>query len=66
MVENGAGSEAATRWTDFRRHTTETRPPIWHHYKDHDVSAVPPEGPGITMLVMLNILSRFDLTKLPA
>ena len=23
----------------------------------------PPNGPGITMLVMLNILSRFDLTK---
>ena len=24
-----------------------------------------PNGPGITMLVMLNILSRFDLTKFP-
>ncbi len=32
-------------------------------YKGHDVWQCPPNGPGITMLVMLNILSRFDLTK---
>ena len=35
-------------------------------YKGHDVWQCPPNGPGITMLVMLNILSRFDLTKFPA
>ena len=35
-------------------------------YKGHDVWQCPPNGPGITMLVMLNILSRFDLTKYPA
>ena len=34
-------------------------------YKGHDVWQCPPNGPGITMLVMLNILSRFDLTKFP-
>jgi gamma-glutamyltranspeptidase / glutathione hydrolase len=32
-------------------------------YKGLDVWQCPPNGPGITMLVMLNILSHFDLTK---
>src|SRR5471030_2413366 len=43
--------------------TTETTVPIGTAYKGHDVWQCPPNGPGITMLVMLNILSRFDLTK---
>ncbi|WP_204338135.1 gamma-glutamyltransferase, partial [Proteus mirabilis] len=30
-------------------------------YKELDVWQCPPNGPGITMLLMLNILSRFDL-----
>ena len=44
-------------------HSTETTSPIGTMYKGHDVWQCPPNGPGITMLVMLNILSRFDLTK---
>ena len=51
---------------DFARHTTETTVPIGTMYKGLDVWQCPPNGPGITMLVMLNILSRFDLTKFPA
>ncbi len=51
---------------DFGRHTTETTVPIGTMYKGLDVWQCPPNGPGITMLVMLNILSRFDLTKFPA
>ena len=51
---------------DFAAHTTETTAPIGTMYKGHDVWQCPPNGPGITMLVMLNILSRFDLTKFPA
>src|ERR1700710_2390559 len=51
---------------DFAAHTTETTTPIGTIYKGHDVWQCPPNGPGITMLVMLNILSRFDLTKFPA
>src|SRR5260370_14283468 len=50
---------------DFATHTTETTTPIGTVYKGHDVWQCPPNGPGITMLVMLNILSRFDLTKFP-
>src|SRR3954453_8101609 len=51
---------------DFAAHTTETTAPIGTMYKGLDVWQCPPNGPGITMLVMLNILSRFDLTKFPA
>ena len=50
---------------DFAAHTTETTTPIGTAYKSHDVWQCPPNGPGITMLVMLNILSNFDLTKYP-
>src|SRR6202040_2663325 len=48
---------------DFAAHSTETTVPIGTMYKGHDVWQCPPNGPGITMLVMLNILSHFDLTK---
>ena len=48
---------------DFARHKTEVTVPIGTAYKGLDVWQCPPNGPGITMLVMLNILSRFDLTK---
>src|SRR5205814_2116703 len=51
---------------DFAAHTTETTAPIGTMYKGLDVWQCPPNGPGITMLVMLNILSRFDLTKFQA
>jgi gamma-glutamyltranspeptidase/glutathione hydrolase len=50
---------------DFAAHRTETTKPISTTYKGHQVWQCPPNGPGITMLVMLNILSRFDLTKYP-
>jgi gamma-glutamyltranspeptidase/glutathione hydrolase len=58
-----AASAACTRWKISPRHSTETTSPIGTMYKGHDVWQCPPNGPGITMLVMLNILSRFDLTK---
>ncbi|WP_022720991.1 gamma-glutamyltransferase [Rhodopseudomonas sp. B29] len=48
---------------DFAGHSTEATSPIGTIYKGFDVWQCPPNGPGITMLVMLNILSRFDLTK---
>jgi len=51
---------------DFAEHTTEITTPIGTTYKGHDVWQCPPNGPGITMLAMLNVLSRFDLTKFPA
>jgi gamma-glutamyltranspeptidase/glutathione hydrolase len=66
MVETLRGIGGLHTLDDFAAHTTETTIPIGTIYKGHDVWQCPPNGPGITMLVMLNILSRFDLTKYPA
>src|SRR5882762_1299974 len=66
MVETLRGIGGLHTLEDFAAHTTETTSPIGTLYKEHDVWQCPPNGPGITMLVMLNILSRFDLTKFPA
>ena len=65
MVETLRGIGGLHTLDDFAAHTTETTTPIGTIYKGHDVWQCPPNGPGITMLVMLNILSRFDLTKFP-
>src|SRR3977135_1406616 len=66
MVETLRGIGGLHTLDDFATHTTETTAPIGTIYKGHDVWQCPPNGPGITMLVMLNILSRCDLTKFPA
>ena len=66
MVETLRGIGGLHTADDFAEHTTETTSPIGTVYKGYDVWQCPPNGPGITMLVMLNILSRFDLTKFPA
>jgi gamma-glutamyltranspeptidase/glutathione hydrolase len=63
MVETLRGIGGLHTLDDFARHTTETTVPLGTMYKGLDVWQCPPNGPGITMLVMLNILSRFDLTK---
>jgi gamma-glutamyltranspeptidase/glutathione hydrolase len=63
MVETLRGIGGLHTSDDFASHTTETTAPIGTMYKGLDVWQCPPNGPGITMLVMLNILSRFDLTK---
>jgi gamma-glutamyltranspeptidase/glutathione hydrolase len=66
MVETLRAIGGLQTLDDFAAHTTETTVPIGTMYKGLDVWQCPPNGPGITMLVMLNILSRFDLTKFPA
>jgi gamma-glutamyltranspeptidase/glutathione hydrolase len=66
MVETLRGIGGLHTLDDFAAHTTETTSPIGTLYEGHDVWQCPPNGPGITMLVMLNILSRFDLKKFPA
>src|SRR5271154_442398 len=63
MVETLRGIGGLHTLDDFAAHTTDTTSPIGTTYKGHDVWQCPPNGPGITILVMLNILSRFDLTK---
>src|ERR1700674_2757863 len=66
MVETLRGIGGLHTLDAFAAHTTETTAPIGTIYKGLDVWQCPPNGPGITMLVMLNILSRFDLTKFAA
>src|SRR6516164_3667097 len=63
MVETLRGIGGLHTLDDLAAHTTETTVPIGTTYKDLDIWQCPPNGPGITMLVMLNILSHFDLTK---
>jgi gamma-glutamyltranspeptidase/glutathione hydrolase len=63
MVETLRGIGGLHTLEDFAEHTTEVTSPIGTMYKGIDAWQCPPNGPGITMLVMLNILSRFDLTK---
>jgi gamma-glutamyltranspeptidase/glutathione hydrolase len=63
MVETLRGIGGLHTLDDFAAHTTETTTPIGTMYKGHDVWQCPPNGPGVTALLMLNILSRFDLTK---
>src|ERR1700761_5729683 len=63
MVETLRGIGGPHTLEDFASHSTEKTSPIGTMYKGLDVWQCPPNGPGITMLVMLNILARFDLTK---
>src|SRR5437660_3124838 len=63
MVETLRGIGGLHTLDDFAAHATEITSPIGTMYKGLDVWQCPPNGPGITMLVMLNILSHFDLTK---
>src|ERR1700759_3792823 len=63
MVETLRGIGGLHTLEDFAEHTTEVTSPIGTTYKDLDVWQCPPNGPGITMLLMLNIMSRFDLKK---
>src|SRR3954463_13860597 len=63
MVETLRGIGGLHTLDDFAAHTTETTTPIGTTYKGYDVWQCPPNGPGVTALLMLNILSRFDLTK---
>jgi len=48
---------------DFAAHRTEVTTPLKTAYRSHDVWQCPPNGPGLTMLLMLNILEGFDLSK---
>ena len=47
---------------DFADNATEIVKPINTRYRNHKIWQCPPNGPGITMLMMLNVLSGFELS----
>src|SRR5499426_1216099 len=49
---------------DFTRHRGEVVAPISTNYRGLDVLELPPNTQGLTTLVLLNILERFDLAAL--
>jgi gamma-glutamyltranspeptidase/glutathione hydrolase len=51
---------------DLAAHRGDAVEPIATNYRGLDVVEIPPSGQGITALVMLNILERFDLAALEA
>jgi len=49
---------------DFARHRGDAVAPISSNYRGLDLVEIPPNGQGLTALVMLNILENFDLKSL--
>jgi gamma-glutamyltranspeptidase/glutathione hydrolase len=49
---------------DFARHHGDAATPISSNYRGLDLVELPPNGQGLTALVMLNILENFDLKSL--
>src|SRR5690349_2947542 len=64
MVKTLAARESFLTREDFSRHSGETVQPISTNYRGLDLLEIPPNGQGLTALVMLNILENFDIGAL--
>ncbi len=51
---------------DFARHTSTFVEPVSTNYRGYDIWELPPNGQGIAVLQMLNLLEPFDLKSLGA
>jgi gamma-glutamyltranspeptidase/glutathione hydrolase len=64
VVATVAGRGSFLTVEDFARHRGEAVAPIRSNYRGLDVLEMPPNTQGVTALVLLNILARFDLAAL--
>ena len=49
---------------DFAEHTSNFVDPVSTNYRGYDVWELPPNGQGIAVLQMLNLLEPFDLKSM--
>ena len=64
MVKTVAARGSFLTTEDFARHRGDVLTPISTNYRGLDLVEIPPNGQGLTALVMLNILENFDLKAL--
>ncbi len=60
MKENGG----YLRYEDLKKHTSEWVEPVSTNYRGYDVWELPPNGQGIAVLQMLNILEGYDIKSM--
>ncbi|GMQ27557.1 gamma-glutamyltransferase [Algoriphagus confluentis] len=60
MKENGG----YLRYEDLQKHRSEWVEPVYTNYRGYDVWELPPNGQGIAVLQMLNILEGFDIKSM--
>ncbi|AMV34309.1 Putative gamma-glutamyltransferase YwrD [Pirellula sp. SH-Sr6A] len=49
---------------DFTQHTNEWVQPVSTNYRGYDVWQIPPNGQGLSVLQILNVLKRFDIKQM--
>ena len=64
MAKTLAARELFLTPEDFARHKGDAVKPISTNYRGLDLLELPPNGQGLTALVMLNILENFDIASL--
>ena len=64
MVATVAGRGSLLTGEDFAHHRGEVVTPITTNYRGLDVLELPPNSQGLTALVLLDVLERFDLAAL--
>ncbi len=52
------------RYEDLKKHTSEWVDPVSTNYRGYDVWELPPNGQGIAVLQMLNILEGYDIKSM--
>ncbi len=64
MTKTLAARKSFLTAEDFSRHRGDAVEPISTNYRGLDLVEIPPNGQGLTALVMLNILENFDVASL--